>query len=859
MVPDANPTRPPPPLPPPKMRLVFRMRTARSRGESVRFDKGFITADPHASRLYADRLHFQAQNSALHKENKALRAELVHSRTTQHLAERAAHLAQEELAALPDAASFSKLREELASADREKKKASASLHTTRREAGELQRRYDSLVLKSFAGGAALQAKSAEAKQLAAKLETATTRANTFAGRAKHALQTVARVAEECKATQSALDATSRNLVAAVARASRAGETDARVGELELELTLSERRQSELEEALSSEMRKTAPKRGRPFGHRGAEWLSDNWDAYNAQTRRKAFYRHCIEIKDLLESSGVDDWLPAALACVLDGMQAGEGDDTWVDYLWSTRPFAKRKNRFVASLKDIAQAEWGLDLSHHALKVVGLSERGYQELRNAFSRSIFMPPNSVDDADPRAGMYSPRSWYKCAVTGQSHNLPEPLLPMYKVRQLMAEKLQPLGLHMSVDGKISERSFLETLRSTFVRDGAHLKVFDVRRPAHPCFGIDHASISGARDFTQGGITLGACYKKGALLSEQKHVTLCIGLHHDDGKGLAQMLGSKEASVSAGESRPAIVGIAAEFAELSDSGILDMDSGVCVPCEPVVCLDFAAWRGITRKRGKCSAICACRGLAKLQSYPGANGIPDLPAGDSIADLHVARAMAQDQCGYGTPLLARASLEMATHILPKNWDFERDGDWCCTWCNKTVWTAPGQQEKLAAELAALRERIASGSPDTSDRKEAKKKLDALLKEHAELHGDALLLDPLIMKNQSGTKPFIVDPMHCLTLNLMKTLWKYSFGDRMTDGDRELVAEYLSSIGLYLDIRAKGKRDPGTRAPPAPCAPLAETPFIGTTLPPPPPPLAGSPPPPPAPHRSEMVLFSAV
>ena len=53
---------------------------------------------------------------------------------------------------------------------------------------------------------------------------------------------------------------------------------------------------------------------------------------------------------------------------------------------------------------------------------------------------------------------------------------------------------------------------------------------------------------------------------------------------------------------------------------------------------------------------------------------------------------------------------------------------------------------------------------------------------------------------------------MHCLELNLLKTTWKYAFGDRMTSEDRELVAEYLSSIGLHLDIREKGKRDPGQK-----------------------------------------------
>ena len=50
-----------------------------------------------------------------------------------------------------------------------------------------------------------------------------------------------------------------------------------------------------------------------------------------------------------------------------------------------------------------------------------------------------------------------------------------------------------------------------------------------------------------------------------------------------------------------------------------------------------------------------------------------------------------------------------------------------------------------------------------------------------------------------------IVDPLHCLFLNLPKTLWKYSFGDRMTNSQREEVAEYLHEIGCSLDIRAKG------------------------------------------------------
>jgi hypothetical protein len=582
-----------------------------------------------------------------------------------------------------------------------------------------------------------------------------------------------------------------------------------VAELELELSEAGGQLIELETELKEEMAKTAPKRGRPAGHRGADHLNEFWDDMNYDARRQAFWRHCQDIRQGLDSAGIHEWLPSALAVVLDSLHAGEV--TWVDQLFSTRPFCLRKNELITDLGGILRDEWGVDLAQHAITEVGLSERQYQALRNCFSKSQFTPQNTTSDVMNRAGMYSKRRWYTCPVTGTIFHLPEPLQPMYRVQEAIAAAVKPMGLHLSVDGKISERSFLSTLQQTFRRDAVCLKMFDVSRPAHPCFGIDHATISGARDFTQGGITMGGCYKSGSLLSEQKHVTLCIGLHHDDGSGLQAMLGPKPASESAGEVRPAVVGIAAEFAALSDSGVLEVD-GACIPCEPVVCLDFAAFRGITRKRGKCSALCACRGLAALPSYPGANGIPDLPSGDTVDDLHAARAIAQSQCGYGTAKLELPSLQSATHLLPEGWDFELNGPWHCSWCDEDVWTEFGQQTAFQLKLAALRARAASGAGESDSRKEAKKELDSILKEHADLHGDALLLEPLIMTNMSGTICMIVDPMHCLELNLAKTLWKYSFGDRMTAADRELVAEYLSAIGLHLDIREKGKRDPGQK-----------------------------------------------
>ena len=59
------------------------------------------------------------------------------------------------------------------------------------------------------------------------------------------------------------------------------------------------------------------------------------------------------------------------------------------------------------------------------------------------------------------------------------------------------------------------------------------------------------------------------------------------------------------------------------------------------------------------------------------------------------------------------------------------------------------------------------------------------------------------------GSNFFVIDPLHCLELNVAKTAFKYSFMDKMTDTIREKVTAYLAEIGCYLDLRAKGQRNP--------------------------------------------------
>jgi hypothetical protein len=51
--------------------------------------------------------------------------------------------------------------------------------------------------------------------------------------------------------------------------------EARVAELELELSKAGGQLMDLETELEEEVAKTAPKLGRPAGPRGAEWLTEN--------------------------------------------------------------------------------------------------------------------------------------------------------------------------------------------------------------------------------------------------------------------------------------------------------------------------------------------------------------------------------------------------------------------------------------------------------------------------------------------------------------------------------------------------------------------------------------------------------
>eukprot|EP00965_Chrysotila_dentata_P220479 6191801-Pleurochrysis_carterae.AAC.1 len=278
----------------------------------------------------------------------------------------------------------------------------------------------------------------------------------------------------------------------------------------------------------------------------------------------------------------------------------------------------------------------------------------------------------------------------------------------------------------------------------------------------------------------------------------MTLAVGQVKDNAPGLRVILGD---GVS--------FGIGADFLELQQAGVVWVDIvedgsewTLVNYCQPVGCLDLAAARGMRASRGKSACLCACHGAAALQAYPGCETVLPIPStGTSLATWREAEAVIAGFCSYDSDLMSYESLEAAGHVPPTKWDFETDGAWSCMHCQSVVWRSRAEFEAAKAELNVFAMRAAD------DDDAAQKTLDTIMREHAKTHLDATYLCAPVVR--VGTSFFVVDPMHCLQLNVAKTCWKYSVGDRMLEHHRGRVAEYLGSIDRPLDLRTEGERNP--------------------------------------------------
>ena len=499
-------------------------------------------------------------------------------------------------------------------------------------------------------------------------------------------------------------------------------------------------------------------RGRPSGRAGRELIEARWADYgSAASRNKAILRHQGEIRQVMIDGKCSDWLPAAFAGALVSIEG------MVEDLWATREFAKLRWEFATELAEVLQAEWNVQLALYCKVDVELSNSQYQKLRLAFCKQY------------NGKVWVKRTWYRCPVLGRELPLPQPLVSEYRWFPVWKSYAEKYGITIDKNGKVARRDFLATLRSMILRDREHMFDPTTERPWTPVFGIDGTSISAKRSFSHDGISLGPCYDTvKAVQSELKFTTLGIGQYHDDLAGQDAIMGSVTADQ-----------ITQIYAEGCVDDLDPSAPGTKTPVRMRGCFDLAAARGMRGCFGKAACLCACRGKAMLQAYPGdvettvkehqrLEHLPSIPAGDSEEVWAEARAILRGFCAYGSEKMSAASLLMASHTPPTDWN---GSPWWCEHCNKYMYQDPDHYLEVVMEQRSLQERARNGN------KIAQGLLRKRMSEHAEHHIDALLLEPMSVR--VGTDFFIVDPMHAFQLNLIKTAWKYSFGDRMEEEQR--------------------------------------------------------------------------
>ena len=205
--------------------------------------------------------------------------------------------------------------------------------------------------------------------------------------------------------------------------------------------------------------------------------------------------------------------------------------------------------------------------------------------------------------------------------------------------------------------------------------------------------------------------------------------------------------------------------------------------VPAKVHGCFDLVAARGIRGGRGRCA--CHHEATTAKQRF----SIPLLTE-DSTWDEAV---LIMRQV---FPFLKAKQLRDDAHTPPADWNYETMGPWRCNrgGCDVSF--------KSGADYLAARDAFRTAKADKSA--DGKKLTSARATAYALLHpSQQAEFEPPC--TDMDMEDIIIDPLHCLMLNLPKVIWKYCWGDRMTNEQRELVAEYLNSIGCPLDVRAKG------------------------------------------------------
>ena len=498
--------------------------------------------------------------------------------------------------------------------------------------------------------------------------------------------------------------------------------------------------------------------GRPVVNRGAEELEECSDSAASSCHQRMVARVLVQLGVCGEDDAVS---PDALVKAL--RQGG-----WMPTLWESEVMWEWRMDWMECVSEELQTIWTPEHTWKLRDKLCVSMDKLDEMRYSFSHN-------------RVGkQLVPRPWVINPWTGARVNFPQPIRPRNGINgwhKLVKLSIERWGLTMDAAGRVAQRSFKATVQKQVQRDTARdiLSPSTVDEPLTIVLGADGTGV-GKRGIMHVGVSVAPSYKLGIAQQNERNLnTVATSVTDDHWGGLNETLCAGFYTGAVDELPPTC--IAAEVDAINAHACLDLTT----PARVAGCFDLVAARGI---RGG-SARCACHTAATTAEERFS--VPDLDGVESWAEAV--------PCLAKQPLLTNEEMRDDSHTPPRSWDFEADGPWKCK--------RPGCAVVFAshAEFITYRDDFLAAKADKTP--EGKKRKTARAAAHAKLHitGQVECEPPLLSLDMED---IIIDPLHALMLNLPKVIWKYTFGDRMTNTQRELVAEYLTYVGCPLDVRAK-------------------------------------------------------
>ena len=623
----------------------------------------------------------------------------------------------------------------------EREAAARRIDTLKRVACDAQRNRASAVAAQAVSVDALTTASQRLMEANMALQSETSRADAATSRADAATQD-ANASRRCVGVRSRMVEHRDRKIAAL---------DAEVSE---QRKLTEKAEQLSETRLSSIRRICGRQGGQPIANRSNE--------IGTEAAWKGEQRMVARALDAVGVFGEDG------AISEDAMVKALVTGGWLETVWESQAVWELRIEWVDELKDTLRNVWTPNLTLDLKDKLSISYDKLDELRYSLSHH-------------RVGkQLRPRPWVINPWTNARVSFPQPIVPRcgpagwtHLIKRMQDEH----GLRMDATGRVAQRSFTNTVARQLARDQARSLLRDLTDtdPLVAVLGADGTGV-GKRSITHVATSIAPSYKPGiAQQNEMNLNTIATSVTDDHWGGLDETLCGS--CYSTGDLLPAN-SIAAEINEINRTGSL-----VGVPAKVVGCFDLVAARGIRGGRGRCA--CHCEATTATERF----SIPKITE-DSTWD-EVALTMKRLH-----PFLTHTQMRNDSHTPPEGWDYTAQGPWRCTRAECSVSFA--SRAAFLAARSAFRDAKADRSAEGKKLTSARATAYALIhpSQQGEFEAPCTELD---------MNDIIVDPLHCLMLNLPKVIWKYCFGDRMTNEQRELVAAYLTAIGCPLDVRAKG------------------------------------------------------